>query len=66
VLELLEEIDIFLHAKLLLKCKMINYLPFIMLMLHWHNPELTAGGRVLLESLIFAQLIKKPMAFYCI
>jgi len=37
-----------------------------MLMLHWHNPELTAWSRVLLESLIFAQLVKKPVTFYCI
>jgi hypothetical protein len=66
VLELLEEIYIFLHAKLILKCEMTNYLPFIMLMLQWDNPELTLWSRVLLESLIFAQLMKKPMAFYCI
>jgi hypothetical protein len=66
MLEVLEEIYIFLHAKLILKCKMTNYLPFIMLMLHWHNPELTTWSRVLLESPIFAQLMKKPMAFYCI
>ena len=66
MLELLEEIHILLHEKLILKCEMTNSLPFIMLILHWHNPELTAGNRVLLESLIFAQLMKKPMAFYCI
>jgi hypothetical protein len=66
MLELLEEIHIFFHAKLILKCQMTNYLPFIMLMLHWHNSELTAWSRVLLESLIFAQLMKKLMAIYCI
>jgi hypothetical protein len=37
-----------------------------MLMLHWHNPDLTTGSRFLFESLIFAQLMKKPVAFYCI
>lgn len=63
MLELLEEIYIFLHAQLILKCEITNYLPFIMLMLLWHNPGLTAWNRVLLESLIFAQLMKKPMVF---
>ena len=66
MLEILEEIHIFLHASLILKCKMTNYLPFIMLMLRWHNPELTAWSRVPLVSLIIAQLMKKPMVFYCI